>query len=228
MEKSDKFSYIILSHPLSVDTPSYGNRDSVNIIPKSRIEDGETANTSTWTLTNNHIGTHIDVPKHFYTDGKTLTDIEPHEWVFNKVSFINIALEKGKLISEKDLDFNSIHDDTELLLIRTGFEQKRSDDVYWNGYPGLNPDMCRILRSKFKKLRGIGFDFISLTSPLFKEAGKEAHRILLEEKNGDFVFIIEDMKLSTLATSPEKVIILPTLVEKGNGGPVTALALSFL
>lgn len=224
MEKFDKTRCIFLSHPLSMETPSYGNRDSVNIIPKSRIEDGETANTSTWTLTNNHIGTHVDVPKHFYIDGKTLTDVEPHEWVFNKISLLNIPCEKGKLINEEDVDFKSIHEDTELLFIRTGFEQNRSDDVYWNGYPGLNPDLCRLLRSKYKKLRGIGFDFISLTSPLFKEAGKEAHRILLEEKNGDFVFIIEDMKLSKLIKTPRIVIILPMLVEKGNGGPVTVIA----
>lgn len=188
MENSDKVSFIYLSHPLSAETPSYGNRDSVNITPKSLISEGETANTSTWILTNNHIGSHIDVPKHFYIDGKTLTDIEPHEWVFNKVSFINIPCEKGKLISEDDVAFQGIHEDTELLLIRTGFEQKRTNDVYWNGYPGLSPDLCRLLRSKYKKLRGIGFDFISLTSPLFKEAGKEAHRILLEEKETLYLF----------------------------------------
>lgn len=215
---------VYLSHPLSENTPSYGNRDSVKIIPKSRIEDGETANTSIWTLTNNHIGTHVDVPKHFYDNGKTYSDIEPHEWIFNKVALVDVPCEEGMLITEDDFDLNSIQSDTELLLIRTGFEGKRIEDVYWNGYPGLKPDFCRLLRSKFKHLRGVGFDFISLTSPLFKEAGKEAHRVLLEENDGRFIFIIEDMKLSPLTEKPKVVIMLPLLVENGNGGPVTVLA----
>jgi kynurenine formamidase len=215
---------VYLSHPLSENTPSYGNRDSVKIIPKSRIEDGETANTSVWTLTNNHIGTHVDVPKHFYDNGKTLTDVEPHEWIFNKVVLVDVPCEEGKLISEDDLDLNSMQVDTELLLIRTGFEFKRTEDIYWNGYPGLEPDLCRLLRSRFKHLRGVGFDFISLTSPLFKEAGKEAHRVLLEEIDGRFVFIIEDMKFATLKANPQKVIMLPLLVENGNGGPISVIA----
>ena len=68
-------NYILLSHIISSNTPSYGNRDSVEIRSKSSIENGETANTSTWIFSNNHIGTHIDVPKHFSNDGMKTFEI---------------------------------------------------------------------------------------------------------------------------------------------------------
>jgi arylformamidase len=225
MEKSDKVNCVFLSHPLSGDTPSYANRDSVNIVPKSRIEDGETANTSTWELTNNHIGTHVDVPKHFYDNGKTLTDIKPEEWIFEPVTLIDIPCETARLIKTDDLKAANISPDAEFLIIRTGFEQQRQEDTYWNYYPGISSEACEFLRSNFPNIRGVGFDFISLTSPVNKEEGKKAHRVLLREDMGSFVFIVEDMKLSHLHTCPSKLLISPLLVEKGNGGPVTVFGL---
>lgn len=34
---------------------------------------------------NNHIGTHIDVQKHFFDNGMSITDINPEAWFFESV-----------------------------------------------------------------------------------------------------------------------------------------------
>ena len=57
---------ILLSHILNSDTPSYGNRDRFIIEEPSQISEGASANSSKWTFSTNHLGTHIDMPKHFF------------------------------------------------------------------------------------------------------------------------------------------------------------------
>jgi len=215
-----------LSHSLSSNTPSYGNRDEVILIQKSSIAKGDSSNTIDFRLTNNHIGTHIDVPKHFYDEGSTITDISPDQWFFFNITLIDIPCKKGRLIEVSDIISEDISADTELLLIRTGFESFRNEDIYWNGYPGISEDTCEYLRNHFVNLRAVGFDFISLTSPLFKEQGKKAHLSLLDEKEVGPIFIIEDMKLSNLTNIPSQVIVAPLLIDQGNGGPVTVFSIN--
>lgn len=214
-----------LSHALSTNTPSYGNRDEVILDPKSSIANGDTSNTTDFRLTNNHIGTHIDVPNHFYDKGSTITDISPTQWLFSKVNIIELPCLEARLISVKDFQAKNIDADTDLLLIRTGFENFRNENIYWNGYPGISEKACIYLRKEFLNLRAIGFDFISLTSPLFKEEGLKAHLSLLNEDLSRPIFIIEDMKLSTLKGNPTHVIVAPLLIDDGNGGPATIFSL---
>lgn len=217
-----KVSY--LSHPLTTDTPSYGNRDEVILDQKSSISAGDTSNTTDLRLTNNHIGTHFDVPNHFYENGKTITDIDPSDWFFEKIEIIDIECENGRLINEEDFKAHEIPLETDFLIIRTGFEKFRDQEVYWKAYPGISEKACEYLRSNFSYLRAVGLDFISLTSPLFKTEGKAAHKVFLEERAGSFIIIIEDMKVAHLSNNPDKIIIAPLLLDKGNGGPVTIIA----
>ena len=44
---------IFMSHPLDDKTPSYGDRDSLKISPKSKIVNGVGANTSSLLFSNN-------------------------------------------------------------------------------------------------------------------------------------------------------------------------------
>lgn len=215
---------IFLSHYLNNTTPSYGNKDKIILTPKTEIKNGDTANTTEICLTNNHIGTHVDLPKHFYERGKTITNLAAQEWIFKNVTLIDVKCEYPKLIEINDIQLDDISDTTDFLIIRTGYEKNRNKEIYWNSYPSLSPSTCIYLRSEYPNLRAIGFDFISLTSPLFKDEGKEAHRILLDEEEGRFIFIVEDMKINHLQMNPNQLIMAPLLIENGNGSPVTILA----
>lgn len=218
---------INLSHVICKDTPSYGNRDHILINKNSSIKDGETANTSSWSFSNNHIGTHIDTPNHFSEKGKKSYEIDINNFFFNEVQVIDLPCNKAKLIESNDLlKFkDSLSPDLELLLIRTGYEKYRQKNKYWNDNPGLSSELANFLRKTFPELRCVGFDFISLTSWKFRDEGKKSHLAFLcpsdDEKE---ILIIEDMKLSEIKSNINKVIVAPIFVEDGNGGAVTVFA----
>lgn len=220
-------SYIRLSHRLNPGTPSYGNRDRIILRTNSSIKQGETANSSCWIFSNNHIGTHIDVPYHFSETGKKTFEIPIDEFIFNKVQLIDINCDNACLIGVRHLEklSSSIDRNVELLLIRTGFERFRGEDKYWNDNPGLAPELADYLRFKFPKLRCVGFDFISLTSWKYRIEGRLAHKeFLCPETGKKEILIIEDMSLKDVVTEINKTIVAPIFVEDGNGGAVTVYA----
>ena len=219
----DRKKYIFLSHVLNENTPTYANRDFFKINEKSSILKGKTANSSEWIFSVNHIGTHIDVPKHFYDDALTITDFSSEFWRFSKIGFIEVKCDEHIIISDENL-FENISRDIELLLIKTGYENYRGANKYWEDNPGLAPELADFFREKFPKLRAIGFDFISLTALKNREIGKKAH---LEFLNPKFpILIIEDMSLQKLTqlTSINQVIALPLYVSNSDGSPITILA----
>ena len=216
-------SYVLLSHVLRQDTPSYGNRDKVIIRVNSCIRGGETANSSCLVLSNNHIGTHIDVPRHFSDSGKKTTDYPIGDYVFDKVQVIDVPCDGPRLIEESDLV--GLRCDMELLLIRTGFESKRGTDAYWNNNPGLSPSLADYLRQHCPNLRCVGFDFISVTSWQHRAEGRLAHKAFLApEDGGREIWAIEDMSLQNAPEQIKKVIVAPLLAEDGNGTAVTVIA----
>lgn len=218
-------NYLLLSHVLGQATPSYGNRDKVIIRANSSIKAGETANSSCLVLSNNHIGTHIDVPRHFSIDGKRTIDYPIGDYVFNSCQLIDIPCQDACLIGVDELAKFEIRHDVDLLLIRTGFENLRSQDAYWNNNPGLHPDLADYLRNNFPCLRCIGFDFISVTSWQHRAEGRLAHKALLAPDNGcREIWAIEDMSLKNATEQIKKVIVAPLLVEDGNGASVTVIA----
>ena len=219
-------SNICLSHILSQDTPSYGNRDRILIKNNSAIQKGETANTSSWTFTNNHIGTHIDAPYHFCEKGKKTYEIAIDDYIFNQVQLIDIPCISAKLIGISDLEkIPEIQKDIELLLIRTGFEKFRSEDKYWNDSPGIASELAGYFRENFPKLRCIGFDFISITSWKHREEGRKSHKKFLCPEQGEkAILAIEDMSLKAITKEINWVMVAPLFVEDGNGGAVTIFA----
>lgn len=221
-QNSSKF--ILLSHILNENTPSYGNRDKIIIEANSSISNGETANSSRWEFTNNHIGTHIDVPRHFSEIGKCTFDYDIDYFIFRKVALIDLPCIEGHLIEPNDIETINIPPDIEFLAIRTGFENYRNEDKYWNSNPGLKPCLATYLRKKFPKLRCIGFDFISITSWLHRSEGKLAHKAFLCPENGEKeILAIEDMALSRVNREIGEIIVSPLFIGDGNGGAVTVI-----
>lgn len=219
--------HICLSHIISQNTPSYGNRDRIILRTNSSIKQGETANSSCWIFSNNHIGTHIDVPYHFGETGKKTFEIPIDEFIFNKVQLIDISCDNACLIGVSHLEKHSsiIDRSIELLLIRTGFERFRGDDKYWNDNPGLAPELADYLRINYPSLRCVGFDFISLTSWKYRVEGRLSHQAFLCPDLGKkVIFVIEDMSLKWINSRIKQLIVAPLMVEDGNGGAVTVFA----
>lgn len=217
---------ILLSHIITEDTPAYGNKDRITIKANSSISNGDTANTSSWFFSNNHIGTHMDSAYHFCENGAKTFEIPLHDFFFNQVSFIDIPATEAKLIGINDvINAGTIHPETELLLIRTGFEQYRHEEKYWSNNPGLAPELADYFRNNFPALRCVGFDFISLTSYQYRPEGRLSHKAFLCPENGKkSILVIEDMSLEKVTGKLNTVIVAPLFVQDGNGGAVTVFA----
>lgn len=215
--------YIYLSHFLTQNTPTYGNRDKFSIKENSSISKGDTANSFSISFSTNHLGTHIDLPKHFYDDGKTLNDFEPSYWFYSTISIVDIPKNKGELIIPKDFFNLQINKESDILLIRTGFEKYRNEKIYWEENPGIDPSVSDYLRNEYTNVRTIGFDFISLTSFQHRDLGKVAHRKFLSEEE-KFITIIEDMKLSKIKINPKSLLVIPLLIANIDAAPVTIIA----
>lgn len=207
--------YKYLSHLISEATPMYGGYENLINIKKSRsIQDGDTSNNLTLEFPN-HIGTHIDFPFHFSMNGNKLQDYSAEFWIFNNIGFIQTEFSK----IEKNLD--NLSKDIEFLIIKTGFEDFRGQKKYWSEQPIISSKIAKILKERFKYLRVIGFDMISLTSQLDKEEGIKAHNEFLIHND---LLVVEDMALKNLNICPNKLFVMPLMIKDSDGSPCTIIA----
>ncbi|MFC1524234.1 cyclase family protein [Thermodesulfobacteriota bacterium] len=215
---------IWLSHPLSVNTPAYGDGEGMRLESMTQIAAGDTANTYRFVLPN-HLGTHIDTPRHFFNCGSSLLDYPPEFWIFDSPVLVDVPGKDGYLISPKDVE-GALTPQNDLLLLRTGYEAFRDDSRYWQHNPGLAPELGIWLREQFPNIRAVGMDVISVTSRHHRPKGRETHRVFLDpEAHGTPVLPIEDMSLAGVKKKLAQVIIMPLRVSNTDSGPCTALGL---
>lgn len=211
-----------LSHVLRPETPAYGDGEQMRVEPMTRISRGDTANTTRYSIPN-HLGTHLDAPLHFADGASSLTDYDSDFWMFDRPQLIDVPGEDGYLVSPADL-VEPLEEGTDLLLLRTGYEEYRAEDRYWQRNPGLHPDLGHWLRTERTTVRMVGMDVISVTSRLYREEGREAHRALLDPaRPGDPVLALEDMALQHVEGVLARVIVAPLRVQSADGGPCTVI-----
>ncbi len=215
-------NWIFLSHYYDSKTPGYGGK--VDFVQEHTrcTSNGDKCNQFKFTMSN-HVGTHIDLPFHFCGDGKKLEEYSPTDWLFNFIGVVEIDVELNELIFSKKIP--KLDDQIEVLILKTNFEVHRNNENYWKANPGLSAELGHFLKEKYKKLKVIGFDFISATSYGHKEEGVLAHRSFLGSENGSPILIVEDMKLSLLKNNKiDQMFIAPLLIRNADGVPVTIYA----
>lgn len=213
--------YIYLSYFMDHTTPLYGGGKGISISPDRSILNGDTANTKQLTF-QNHSGTHIDFPNHFFENAKTAENYSADFWMFEKPFLVLRKAEENEIFCLSDDEMKMIPDEIDFLIIKTGFGKFRGEEKYWKYNPGFAPIFANKLREKFPNLKVIGMDFISLTSYQNRELGREAHRMFL---GGDKpILLIEDMDLSKIMHSPKTISCLPLLINGLDGSPVTIIA----
>jgi len=207
-------------------TPAYGGGAGLSILTEKSLAQGDSCNVIRMTLSN-HLGSHVDAPKHFIGDGDAIDAYGPSDWVFNAPWLVDLSpVNPGAVIDPSVIDLAEGRDGrcsrTDLLLIRTGFEKWRGDEMYWRDGPGFSPDLADYLISALPHIKAIGFDCISLSSFRHRELGREAHRRFL----GSNIRIFEDLALSQVSgrDSLMSVIALPLRIAGADGAPCTVLA----
>jgi len=210
-----------LSHILSSSTPLYGGEEDFRINSHRSIVSGDSCNAAILNLPS-HAGTHIDAPYHFLQRGRTLDDYPPDYWIFESPALVSLCVTPGMLITPDDLLKKSLSSAVDILLLKTGFEEKRGHEYYWQNGPGLSSSLAIYLKRQYPQLKAIGIDFISISSLTNREEGRNAHRAFLERD----IVLIEDMSLYEIDDTKRliQIVALPMRFEKADAAPCTVVA----
>lgn len=216
-------SWHFLSYELAESLSGYAGGDRIKIKQSRNMCCGDTSNnTEFWMPT--HYGTHIDYPFHFSENGKNGSAYEAEDFVFNHVKVVSLDLieREDKLISASDIEKFEGDDKVDALIIDTNYSHIRDEDKYWNDGPGFSPESAKALKTKYKNLKLIGFDSISLTNFNNRPLGRVAHKEFLIEHD---LIILEDMNLTKVnEINISKLIVAPLRMINADGAPVTVLA----
>jgi kynurenine formamidase len=216
-----KFRY--LSYPLSQVVPAYGcEHVELTLKQIKSIRQGDPCNTF-WLGLENHFGTHVDAPAHFYADGMTIAEYFPETWFSHRPCVIRIEVKENELIGIDSLA-GHIPETADMVLVQSGFHRFRGTEKYTCHNPGLKPEVGIWLREKYPSVRLVGFDFISLSSFQNRNLGREAHRAFLDPHGvGVPILIIEDMDLSCELSGLLSVWVVPLRVVGLDSAPCTVI-----
>lgn len=164
-----------LSQPLNQDAPfwPYYPPFEVKYI-KRKAEHGVNAQ---YIMTSNHMGTHLDAPRHFVTGGMTIDQI-PLEWLYGPGVIVNLSdeLDELDLYTRKMIEDRVEVREGDLLILHTGwhkyaqFGETPDEEKYIHVHPGAHRDMVSWLLKK--KIHIWGVDCISTDHPMDLPIGR--------------------------------------------------------
>lgn len=212
---------ILLSHSLDADTPGYRGSSAIAIDVVSDMDRGDPSNSIRLSMSN-HVGTHVDAPRHFAARGATVTTPDAEFWFFQNPAVVDVRrLELGTLVTAAHLESVGARlDDADIVLLRTGWEALRDSEAYWNTNPGVAADVADFLRERAPQCRCLGMDIISLSGWEERAEGRISHRRFLDHESP--IWLIEDMALADPAVDRlKRVLVSPLFVAGADGAPVT-------
>lgn len=194
----------------------------MEIIPDKNIMKGDSCNTSILKF-HNHSGTHVDTPKHFWNEGRSIADYNIDDLIFSSPLVIDCPKSPKEMINIKDLTgFEKELGNCDILFLRTGFWKYRNKEIYRLENPGILPETADYIRSEFENIRCIGIDSISVSSYSNRELGRKAHSIFLKknEYTGEPVLLLEDLDLTRKDLDKLKTILIcPLMIENIDSAP---------
>ncbi|MCS7038193.1 MAG: cyclase family protein [Anaerolineae bacterium] len=164
-----------LSQPLNQDCsfwPFYPPFEVKYI--KRKAEHGVNAQ---YIQTSNHMGTHLDAPRHFVTGGKTIDQI-PLEWLYGPGVIVDLSdmLDELDIFRPEDIEARVEVREGDILFIHTGwhrysqFGETPDEEKYIHRHPGPHYSICDWLLSK--KIHLWGVDMISTDHPMNLPIGR--------------------------------------------------------
>ncbi len=164
-----------LSQPLNEDVPfwPYYPPFEVKYI-KRKAEHGVNAQ---YIQTSNHMGTHLDAPRHFVTGGMTIDQI-PMDWLYGDGVIVDLTDEMDDLavytpeMIEERVEVRK----GDILILHTGwhryaqFGDEPNEERYIHLHPGAHPDMVEWLLEMEIKIWGV--DCISTDHPMNLPIGR--------------------------------------------------------
>ncbi|MBM7855548.1 arylformamidase [Desulfohalotomaculum tongense] len=181
----------------------------VQVKELSAVKNGDLANSTAITMSS-HTGTHVDAPKHLYSDGRALDQI-PLETLVGPAAVIELP--NTGAITKKDLSGFHLQG-VKRLLFKTANSGLWTKKKFVSDYAHLTPGAAEYLVQSGCRL--VGIDYLSVDPP-----GEvlPVHEILLSAG----VVIIEGLNLSAVPPGRYELICLPLKIAGGDGAPARVI-----
>ncbi|HKJ26807.1 MAG TPA: cyclase family protein [Anaerolineales bacterium] len=199
---------------ISPDLVVWPGDPPVEISMTETIAEGADANVSRIQM-GVHTGTHIDAPRHYLEDGKTIDDLDL-DMLCGRVYVLHVP-EEVNLITKEVIEESRIPPRTKRVLFRT-----RNSNLWQSGnhtefdqeFVALAPDACELLIQRGVKL--IGVDYLSVAP---YNDGVPTHVTLLQAG----IVIVEGLDLSAVSQGRYTMYCLPLKIAGVEGAPARAI-----
>jgi len=221
--------YLELSYEIDKNMPIYPGSPKEEIIPNTRIKQGDHANCTTLKHFV-HNGTHVDAPFHFYDKGSTIDQIPIEDFIYQNPLIINKKLKKSELLEVDDLKkYNEKIYLADILFFYTGYCKIRNNPaLYIDDFPAISEETAKFIRTRLLNVKAIAIDVLSIESAVLgpKENFK-VHKILLD---GDLyntrpLLIFEDVNIGKVLNKKiKKIYAFPLRLKGLDASPVNIVA----
>jgi kynurenine formamidase len=163
-----------LSQPLNQDAPFWPFYPPFEVkYIKRKAEHGVNAQ---YIMSSNHMGTHLDAPRHFVTGGKTIDEI-PLEWLYGDGVIVDLSdLDELDIFTPQMIEARVEVRAGDILILHTGwhehaqFGSQPDEEKYIQRHPGPHFDIVPWLLEK--KIHLWGVDMISTDHPMNLPIGR--------------------------------------------------------
>ena len=207
--------WIDVTVPLKEGMAIWPGDVTIKIERRRSMERGDAANNSAISL-GVHTGTHMDAPKHFIKDGKSIDKL-PLETSVGPARIIEI---KDKIsIKPEELKQHNIKKGERILFKTVNSPRCWQTDAFVNDFVFVTRDAAQFLVDAGVIL--VGVDYLSVGSPMDPEKTMrpDTHQILL----GAGLYLIEGLNLTAVKACDYTLICLPLKLMDAEGSPVRAI-----
>jgi arylformamidase len=208
-------NWIDITVPLKEGMAIWPGDVTIKIERRRSMDRGDAANNSAISL-GVHTGTHMDAPKHFIKDGRSIDKL-PLETSVGPARVIEI---KDKIsIKPEELKQHNIKKGERILFKTVNSPRCWQTDAFVNDFVFVTRDAAQFLVDAGVIL--VGVDYLSVGSPLDPEKAMrpDTHQILL----GAGLYLIEGLNLTAVKAGDYNLICLPLKLMDAEGSPVRAI-----
>jgi arylformamidase len=159
-----------------------------------------------------HYGTHIDAPKHFLFDKKSIDQI-PLAALIGKFKVVEVASKHQIFI--KDFSKYKVSAGDKILFKTSNSKFVASRKDFTSDYVSLSVEAAKFLADK--KISLVGIDYFGIEAK--GQPGHPTHTALLSKN----IVVVEGLNLKGVKSGIYSGAILPIKIKEGDGAPARAL-----
>lgn len=224
---------IELSYVLGESIPKWPTNPCERYDYNQSIQAGDMCNSSS-VYHHMHNGTHVDAPRHFNPNGKTIDQLPIEDFYYTAPYVLHLQKGKGEIIEISDLKEKETElSQCDILLIYTGYSDLREQNPaeYTNDFPSFSPNAANYLRKSFPRLKAIAVDFLSVDSSVTaSQAGFPVHHSFMDT-NDEYpqrtLLLFEDVNVKKLLDKPriQAICAFPIRFYSLEAAPVSMVAI---